>query len=141
MLADIFVLLVDVKAPEELYQVLRDNELITLPKKDYDIRPVGMGLVIRKLVSILFLSHTFEKPAVVEDSARKLVESFNDLHFKGLQYGCTERGTEKIITSHGSLWSSILIAITSSWTQRMHSIKCRVGKLGSRSTSPSSFPF
>ena len=59
------MLLVDVKAPEELYQVLRDNELIALPKKDDDIRPVGMGLVIRKLVSILFLSHTFEKPAVV----------------------------------------------------------------------------
>ena len=57
----------------------------------------GMGLVIRKLVLILFLSHTFEKPAVVEDSTRKLGESFNDLHFKGLQYGCSERGTEKII--------------------------------------------
>ena len=91
------MLLVDVKAPEELYQVLRDNELIALPKKDDYIRPVGMGLVIRKLVSILFLFHTFEKPAVVEDSTRKLGESFNDLHFKGLQYGCTERGTEKII--------------------------------------------
>ena len=51
LLADILVLLVDVKAPEELYQVLRDNELIALPKKDQDIRPVGMGLVIRKLVS------------------------------------------------------------------------------------------
>ena len=47
-----------------------------------------MGLVIRKLVSILFLFHTFEKPAVLEDSTRKLGESFNDLHFKGLQYGC-----------------------------------------------------
>ena len=39
--------MVDVKAPEELYQVLRDNALIALPKKDDDIRPVGMGLVIQ----------------------------------------------------------------------------------------------
>ena len=69
------MLLVDVKAPEDLYQVLRDNEPIALPKKDEDIRPVGMGLVIRKLVSILFLFHTFEKPAVIEDSTRKLGES------------------------------------------------------------------
>ena len=97
LLADILVLLVDVKAPEELYQVLRDNELIALPKKDDDIRPVGISRAIRKLVSILFLSHTFEKPAVVVDSTRKLRESFNDLHFKGLQYGCSQRGTEKII--------------------------------------------
>ena len=43
LLAEILVLLVDVKAPEELYQVLRDNELIALPKKDDDIRPVGMA--------------------------------------------------------------------------------------------------
>ena len=33
LLADIFVLLVDVKAPEELYQVLRDNELRVKKKK------------------------------------------------------------------------------------------------------------
>ena len=48
----------------------------------------------------------------------------------------------RLYTSHGSLWSSIPIAITSLWTQRMHSIKCRDGKhwRGSRSTSPSSFP-
>ena len=36
-------------------------------------------------------------PPLSEDSTRKLGESFNDLHFKGLQYGCSQRGTEKII--------------------------------------------
>ena len=30
------MLLVDVKAPQKLYQVSRDNELIALPKKDED---------------------------------------------------------------------------------------------------------
>ena len=94
LLADILVLLLDVKAPAELYLVLRDNELIALPKDDNDIRPIGMGLVLLKLVSILFLTHTFQKPV---DDANQLSESFNDHHFRNLQYGCTTRGAEKII--------------------------------------------
>ena len=63
LLADILVLLVDVKAPEELYkvffyQVLRENEPIALPKKDEDIRSVNMGLVIRNSVTVLHFRKT-----------------------------------------------------------------------------------
>ena len=87
LLTDILVILLDGGAPDLLYHVVRDNELVALPKGEDDIRPVGMGMVVRKLASIVILAHTFEPPTAASED--QLSESFNDVAFKGLQYGCT----------------------------------------------------
>jgi hypothetical protein len=84
----ITALLLDFKAPISVYDFLRDNELCAIPKGESDVRPIGMGNTIRKICSTLFLSHTHER---TEGS------SFNERHFKDLQFGLAENGCEKII--------------------------------------------
>jgi hypothetical protein len=89
LLASIIGLLLHTSAPPEIYEYLRDNEIIALPKANGDIRPIGMGSVLRKLCSLVLLSDTHGK----EDDAK----CFNDSHFGDLQYGMHSKGGERII--------------------------------------------
>ena len=92
LLADIVVLLLDVNdVPTEVYDALRDNVLIAIPKGGGDVRPIGMGSTIRKLCSIAFLSHTHKQQNPITK------ETFNTNHFGHLQYGLQPKGTEQII--------------------------------------------
>ena len=94
LFADIIVLIIDDKVPKEVYDTLRDNELIALPKSNGDVRPVGMGSSIRKICSILFLSMTSRKE--LSDDGSEAVSSFNESHFARFQYGMAPKGTEII---------------------------------------------
>jgi hypothetical protein len=89
-------LLVDGKAPDGIYSFLRDNELIALPKNDNDVRPIGMGATIRKIISkyILIYSNQATSATIVGEEF-----PFNFSHFYGLQYGMEVQGTERIIHS------------------------------------------
>jgi hypothetical protein len=94
LLADILVLLIDVtEVPTEVYDALRDNALIAIPKGNGDVRPIGMGSTIRKLCSIAFLSHTHKNQHAATTS------TFNSSHFHPIQYGLQPKGTEQVI--HG----------------------------------------
>jgi hypothetical protein len=54
-LARVVALIADTNAPADIFTILRDNVLVGLPKDNGDIRPIGMGVTLRKLVSIYFL--------------------------------------------------------------------------------------
>jgi hypothetical protein len=88
-LASILTLIIDVEAPLEFYDSVRDNELCAIPKPNGDIRPLGMGVVFRKLCSIIFLTYT--------NTTDIHNQSFNRTHFDQLQYGMETRGAEDII--------------------------------------------
>jgi hypothetical protein len=91
-LAEIIKLLVDCKAPSTVYNFLRDNEIKAIPKGDDDVRPIGLGGVIRKLCSIFCLE--------VTTLHMSNGISFNDNHFNDLQFGVDRKqGCEKIIHS------------------------------------------
>jgi hypothetical protein len=92
LLAQIVVLLLDTReVPAEVYDALRDNSLVAIPKSNGDVRPIGMGVTLRKLCSIEFLRYTHQ---ITPGNA-----SFNKTHFRKLQYGLDDKGTETII--HG----------------------------------------
>lgn len=93
LLADIIVLLLDGNAPVELYHLIREIELVALPKGDNDVRPVGMGMVLRKLATIVLSGYTYDVPTNDGDIQPT---SFNASHFQGLQYGCASRATRSI---------------------------------------------
>jgi hypothetical protein len=94
LLTSVIVLLMDVKdVPVDIYDYLRTNNLVALPKKDGSVRPIGMGSVWRKILSSQLLSETFAH------SIHYHAMSFNDGHFNNLQFGVDKRGCEKIIHS------------------------------------------
>jgi hypothetical protein len=78
---------------------MRDNEIKAIPKGDDDVRPIGLGGVIRKLCSIFCLEVTSQHLSNGK--------SFNDNHFGDLQYGVDRKqGCEKIIHSFRSYHDS-----------------------------------
>jgi hypothetical protein len=119
-LALICSLLLDLKAPPRVYDFLRDNELCAVPKGEKDIRPIQMGCVMRKICSILFLTHTHER---VDGS-----KSFNESHFKDLQFGLAENGCERIIhlfRLHLQLYPEHDMYFVDADNAFNHSIDCR----------------
>jgi hypothetical protein len=95
LLTSVIVLLSDVKdVPADIYAYLRINNLVALPKKDGSVRPIGMGSVWRKIISSHFFSETYVPCLHYAASS-----SFNDGHFKGLQFGTLPRGCETILHS------------------------------------------
>jgi hypothetical protein len=84
-LSELCILLLDAKVvPLPVFDFIRDTELLAIPKGEEDIRPLGLGSIMRKLCSILFLRST---------------NDFNSKHFKDLQYGVDKEGCAKIIHS------------------------------------------
>ena len=98
-LAAVVSLILNGKAPFEVYSYLRSCELIALSKPDKpgDVRPVNQGCVIRKLTSLFIKDYTKKasSAAVIPEQRRP----FNESHFEGKQYGLEKLGTEKIIHS------------------------------------------
>ena len=68
--------------PESVACVIRDNELIAIPKSDSDIRPIGIGSTIRKVASMVAFNRLRE---------------FNKKYFSKFQYGSNKNGGERII--------------------------------------------
>ena len=92
-------ILVNGEAPNMIYEFLHDNQLIPVSKPDSsDVRPVGMGFVLRKLTSIFILRYTSHATSAIHTLEGEDIP-FNDDHFNGLQYGLKKIGTEKIIHS------------------------------------------
>jgi hypothetical protein len=92
LLTSVIVLMMDVKSvPASIFDFLRLNNLIALPKKDGSVRPIGIGSVWRKTISSLLLSETFAPSQHYQSAA------FNSGHFKNIQFGVDKRGCEKII--------------------------------------------
>ena len=92
LLANIIILIIDVKevAPD-VYDFLRLNKLVAIPKPDGSIRPLGMGSTIRKLCSCICFTQTFSSHPDFNG------DPFNLSYFKGLQFGVDKQGCEKII--------------------------------------------
>ena len=92
-------ILVNGEAPNMIYEFLHDNQLIPVSKPDSsDVRPVGMGFVLRKITSIFILRYTSHATSAIHTLEGEDIP-FNDHHFNGLQYGLEKIGTEKIIHS------------------------------------------
>ena len=83
LFAELLTLIIRGEYPVDIKCMLRDNELIALDKGNDDIRPIGMGETIRKVVS----SVAFKRTA-----------AFNSTHLRH-QYGLKRNGAEHIIHS------------------------------------------
>jgi hypothetical protein len=98
LLASIISLLLDVKdVPSEVFDALRDNVLIPIQKDPNDpskVRPIGMGYMIRKLCSIVCLTHIYNCHFQTGSG-----ETFLKSVFGRLQYGMESKGTEKVFHS------------------------------------------
>ena len=95
-LVKIVSLIIDGKAPNSIFSLLRDNVMVGIPKDNNDVRPIGMGITVRKLASIFLLKYT---SIATSATLQGQDEPFNSSHFKDLQYGLTSLGTENIIHS------------------------------------------
>ncbi len=81
--ATLINLMLQGKLPEGAACFFRTNYLIALPKNETDIRPIGMGTLMRKITS-----------KFVDQAATRL---YNDNHFAPLQLGLKRAGMEEII--------------------------------------------
>jgi hypothetical protein len=90
LLANICTLIMDGDAPREVYDLLRDNELVAIPKSNNDVRPIGMGSTLRKLCSLILLNSTMMRT----DGETK---NLNDELFGGRNYGMSRSGCESIV--------------------------------------------
>jgi hypothetical protein len=68
--------------PQDISDFLSTNEIIALRKPNNDVRPIGIGLTLRKLSASWILRTTYKK---------------NSTFFRGLQYGLKPCGMEEII--------------------------------------------
>ena len=87
-LTKILILILDDKILPEVYDHLRDNKLVGIPKHSKsgtpDVRPIGMGTYLRKICSLLF---------------KRKLDAFNNNHFTDIQYGLARNGCEIVIHS------------------------------------------
>jgi hypothetical protein len=79
------------KVPRKVMEFFRTNLLLDLPKSAEDIRPIGIGTMLRK-VSAQFIDRFAKK-------------HFNRKHFKNFQYGSKKGGMEQIIHQVNTLRS------------------------------------
>jgi hypothetical protein len=84
LFAEMLTYVIRGETPVNVKTMLRDNELIALEKGNADIRPIGMGETIRKVVSSVLYQRS---------------RTFNDGHFKKWQYGLKRNGVEHIVHS------------------------------------------
>ena len=70
--------------PDAISDIIRDNELIALPKGESDIRPIGIGFTIRKITSMI---------------AFRRLKDFNLRHFGSSQFALARNGCENVIHS------------------------------------------
>ena len=70
--------------PWEVSACVRSNLLLALPKSKEDIRPIGVGLMVRKIVSKLLFKETI---------------GFNRTHFRDYQYALKSSGMEEVVHS------------------------------------------
>jgi hypothetical protein len=78
-------LIISKKTPAEVLPFLADNEIIAIPKAVDDIRPIGMGGVLRKLASTVI----FQETSI----------DFNKSYFGDLQLAFYPAGIEEVVHS------------------------------------------
>jgi hypothetical protein len=89
---DLINLLLSANINEDVAVFLRSINLIALLKENRDVRPIGLNLVIRKIASMVILSHA-------SSPTTQYPNGFNSSHFEKVQFGMDKLGTEKIIHS------------------------------------------
>jgi len=81
-LSDIVNIIIRGEEPKQISSILRSNELFAAPKSNNDVRPIGIGVLYRKLAGMCILGKT---------------RAFNEEHFGLLQCAMRKGGMEETI--------------------------------------------